>query len=75
MRRRCSSPQGATRSEDKAELLTIDGRLLYQRSLAMRRNGVPVVLSDLPELASGVYILKAHVGGEILSTKVFRQKE
>ncbi len=69
------STQGATRSEDKVELLTVDGRLLYQRSLAMRRNGVPVVLSDLPELASGVYILKAHVGGEVLSTKVFRQKE
>lgn len=68
------STQGAPRTEDKIELLTMDGRLLYQRNLSMRRNGAPLVLGDLSELAAGVYILKAYVAGEIITTKVFRQK-
>ncbi|MBB1285283.1 T9SS type A sorting domain-containing protein [Flavisolibacter sp. BT320] len=64
--------QGAPRSEDKVELLTVNGRLVYQCNLSMRRTGVPLLLIDLPELASGVYILKAYVAGENITTKVFR---
>jgi len=59
---------------DKAEIYTLDGKLLYRNSIAGWRNNVRMPLSNLPEFPQGVYVLKAYINGSLYNVKVVRQK-
>ncbi len=63
----------AVSKSDKVELYSMEGKLLYQRSLANRGRG-NVYLNDLPVLSPGAYLLKTMVNGKLVITKVIRQE-
>jgi hypothetical protein len=67
-----SNSQNTSRT-DKAELYTIDGKLLYTQSIAGWTNNSRIQLRSIPRLANGMYVLKVHVNNEIVNIKVVKQ--
>jgi hypothetical protein len=61
-----------TLKTDKVTLYSMEGKLLYQKSLASRSTQ-NVVLNDLPVLSPGTYLLKTVIGGKTVMIKVIRQ--
>ena len=62
-----------TSRTDKAELFTIDGKLLYTQSIAGWINNSRIQLRNIPRLANGMYVLKVHVNNEIVNIMVVKQ--
>lgn len=60
-------------ASDLLELYSVNGVLIYRKSLANRQNNVPIVLNDLPPLASGTYILHTNLNGINNSIKIIKQ--
>lgn len=67
-----STPDKAVAS-DLLELYSVNGVLLYRKSLANRQNNVPIVLDDLPALLRGTYILLTNLNGINNSIKIIKQ--
>jgi hypothetical protein len=57
---------------DHVGLYSMEGRLVYQRSLT-NRSSETVLLSDLPQLTSGVYLLKVVLNGQLYTIKMIRE--
>ncbi len=57
---------------DNVELYSMDGRLRYQRSIALS-GGTAILLADLPPLEQGLYILKVSIEGRLYTVKMERR--
>jgi hypothetical protein len=62
----------ATDQTDKAELYSMEGKLLYQRRIE-QKGSATVVMDDLPSLTPGVYLLKTSVNGKMYTMKMIRK--
>lgn len=63
----------AAETSDRLELYSINGVLLYRRTLSDRLNNMPIVLNDLPALANGTYLLKTYLNGKTNTVKIVKQ--
>ncbi|MBO9563926.1 MAG: T9SS type A sorting domain-containing protein [Niastella sp.] len=67
------STQQPPTPKDHMFLYSMDGKLIYSRSLASRQNNVPIQLSDLPSLLPGSYVLKTSLNGAVESMVIVKQ--
>ena len=61
-----------TGEKDHVQLLTIDGRPIYQRKIDRIRNNT-VLLDDLPNLSAGTYLLKVIIKRNLYTIKMVKQ--
>ncbi len=65
-------PAGLQDKTNTIELYTLQGTLMYRREIG-RTGAVTAELTDLPAMASGVYLLRTTVNGIGYSTKVLKK--
>lgn len=60
------------KEKDKVELYSLEGRLLYQRTI-INRGSATILLDNLPILSPGMYLLKAILNEKVFTIKLTRK--
>ncbi len=58
---------------DKVEVYSLEGKMVYQRKISNRSISAAVTLDDLPQLTPGMYILRLDLNNQKFSFKVIKQ--
>lgn len=66
------STPGPAFASDLIQIYSVDGILIYERSIADRLPSDQLVLDKLPRLAGGVYLLKVRLNGVVKTLKLIK---
>jgi hypothetical protein len=60
-------------ANDRMEIYSNSGIMVYKRSLSGRMNSTRIILNDLPKLAAGIYYLRIFINGEKQVIKIMKE--